>query len=635
MRRWTSISAACVRDLCASRTRRRFRVAAVSSILVAVALGEPVHADPPAGVACGDSGQPAFCAAVSGDRAEGWRSQTRSEVIAEHGIVATSQPLAAQAGLRVLMSGGNAVDAAVATAAVLNVVEPMMTGVGGDLFAIVYVAKEKKLYALNASGMAPSGATIARMHALGYDKDPKNPGPGSGMPTYGILPVTVPGAVWGWEELLKRFGTRTFKELLQPAVDYAESGYPVSERIVSDWILPDAVPTAAGAPGPDPDSVHAWYIDGKPPKVGQIFRNPDLAKTFRLLQSDGRDAFYRGEIATAIVAKSTRMGGSMTREDLAGYRGEWTTPAASRYHDADIYELPPPSQDWAAQEMLNILEACVPQWAPGETLAKLGPTSPRFWHFLVEAKKLAYADLFAFNGDPDFVEIPLARLLSQPYAASLCPRVNPARAATTARGTASGRGDTIVLAVADRDGNMVSWVSSNFEEFGSGLTVPGYGFVLHDRGALFSLDPASPNALAPHKRPFNTLAAGFVMKGGAPFMTVTLMGGDMQAQGHAQALINVLDLGANVQAASDMARFHHFQVSNVLTLESALFERVGPALIKMGHDVRAANGSEMGGFQSVLLEPAESDPSTSSATAVHRVYRAGSDHRKDGAAVGW
>ena len=602
---------------------------------LALAFDTPIHADPSVTATCNAKGAAPFCAAVRGDRAEGWAAQTRSEVVAEHGMVAASQPLAAQAGLRVLMSGGNAVDAAIATAAVLNVVEPMMTGVGGDLFAIVYVAKEKKLYALNASGMAPTGATIAHLHTLGYDKDPTNPGPGSGMPVFGILPVTVPGAVWGWEELLKRFGTRSFKELLQPAIDYAEAGYPVSERIASDWVLPDAVPMPNGTLGPDPDSIRAWYIDGHAPKTGEIFRNPDLARTFRLLQTRGRDAFYHGEIAAAIVAKSTRMGGSMTLEDLANYRGEWVAPVVSPYHGVDVYELPPPSQDWAAEEMLNILEACVPKWAPGETLATLGPTSPRFWHFLVEAKKLAYADLFAFNGDPDFVSIPLSRLLSQTYAASLCERVNPGHASAIARGSASGRGDTIVLATADRDGNMVSWVSSNFEEFGSGLTVPGYGFVLHDRGALFSLDPASPNALAPHKRPFNTLSAGFVMKDGAPFMTMTLMGGDMQAQGHAQALVNVIDLGANVQAASDMARFHHYQVSNVLTLESSLYELVGSALMKMGHDVRAVNGSEMGGFQSVMLQPEKSNSAAPPAASTRRVYRAGSDHRKDGAAVGW
>jgi len=599
--------------------------------VLAFGAGAPCVAGEPSSGLCAPPTAAPFCRGVRGDRAEGWAPQTRSEVMAQHGIVATSQPLAAQAGLKILAQGGNAVDAAVATAAVLNVVEPMMTGMGGDLFAIVYVAKEKKLHALNASGMAPSGATLAHLHELGYDADPKNRGPGSGMPTYGILPVTVPGAVWGWQELLKRFGTRTFRDVLKPAIDYAENGYPVSERIASDWELPAAVKTAGGAMAPDPDSVRAWYIDGRPPAAGEVFRNPDLARALRLLQKQGRAAFYRGDIARAIVAKSTALGGTMTLEDLAAYRGEWAEPAASRYHGFDVFELPPPSQDWGAQEMLNILEACVPRWAPGETLATLGPASARYWHFLVEAKKLAYADLFAFNGDPNFVTVPLARLLSPAYAASLCGRVDPARASATAPvGTPGGHGDTIVIAVADREGNMVSWVSSNYEHFGSGLTVPGYGFVLHDRGALFSLDP---NAIAPHKRPFNTLSAGFVMRDGAPFMTVTLMGGDMQAQGHAQALVDVIDLGANVQAASDLARFHHFQVGNVLTLESPLYDLVGKALAAMGHDVKSVGGGEMGGFQSVMLAaPAAHD---ADAPPGRRVYRAGSDHRKDGAAVGW
>lgn len=581
-----------------------------------------------------DTATPApFCQAVRGDRSEGWRPQSRSEVIAQHGMVATSQPLAAQAGLQVLMQGGNAIDAAVASAAVLNVVEPMMTGIGGDFFAIVYIAKERKLYALNASGMAPSGATLERLHALGYDRDPQNSGPGSGMPMYGILPVTVPGAVWGWEQILKRFGTRNFKDLLEPAIRYARDGVPISERIASDWMLPDAIATGAKTLGPDPDSVRAWYVAGKPPAAGTLFRNPDLAHTFELLQQHGATAFYQGEIARAIVAKSSALGGTMTLADLASYRGEWGEPVTTRYHGYDVFELPPPSQDWATLEMLNILGTCVPRWLPGQTLATLGPRSPLYWHLLVESKKLAYADLFKYNADPDSVAVPLERLLSSTYAASLCARVDPQHASHSGRpGAATGAGDTIVLATADREGNMVSWVSSNYQEFGSGITVPGYGFILHNRGALFSLDPKSPNAIAPHKRPFNTLSAGFVMRDGAPYMTITLMGGDMQAQGHAQALVNVIDLGANVQAASDMARFYHLQLSDVLTLESSLYDLVGGALTKMGHEVRSVDGADMGGFQSIMVQP---KALAGSASDDVRVYRAGSDHRKDGEAIGW
>jgi gamma-glutamyltranspeptidase / glutathione hydrolase len=512
---------------------------------------------------CAEQPDVPACGAVPGDRAEGWGGQSRAEVMAPHGMVTTSQPLAAQAGLQIMQRGGNAIDAAVAAAAVLNVAEPMNTGMGGDLFAIIYVAKEKKLHVLNASGMAPSGATLARYNSLGYRAEPRNWGPGSGMPGGGILTVTVPGSAWGWEEVLTRFGKLTFKEVLQPAIDYADNGFPVSQRIALEWSLPGALPLRGCCTALDPDSVATWYIDGQPPVAGQTYRNRDLAKSFRLLQEQGRDVFYKGEIARAIVAKSTALGGTMTLDDLAAYKGQWVEPATTDYHGYGINELPPPSQAWAADLMLNILQACVPAWAKGETLAQLGPRSPKYWHFLVEAKKLAYADLYRYNGDPDFVKVPLDRLLSSAYAASLCGKVDPDRAAPTAPpASATANGDTIVLSTADDEGNMVSWVNSNFSGFGSGITVPGYGFILHNRGALFSLDPDSPNLIEPHKRPFNTLSAGFVMKDAAPLMSILLMGGDMQAQGHAEVLVNILDLGANLQAATDMARFYHSQLSN-------------------------------------------------------------------------
>jgi gamma-glutamyltranspeptidase/glutathione hydrolase len=578
---------------------------------------------------CDATPKPAFCSAVRGDRSKGWLAQTRSEVMAPHGMVVSSQPLAAQAGLRVLMQGGNAIDAAVASAAVLNVVEPMMVGVGGDLFAIIYVAKEKKLFALNASGMAPSGATIAHFAELGYHADPANWGPGSGMPGGGILPVTVPGTVWGWDAVLRRFGTKTFNEVLAPAIDYAQNGFPVSERIASDWILPKALPLKGCCTERDPDSLKTWYIDGRRPAAGQRFRNPDLARTFKLLQQQGVDAFYRGEIAKAIVAKSTALGGTMTLDDLAAYKGQWVEPASSSYRGVDLFELPPPSQAWGTNEILNVLEACVPKWAPGQTLASLGPANPKYWHLLVEAKKLAYADLYRYNADPDASPVPLARLLSKPYAASLCGKVNPNRASVPGPiGHNDGNGDTIVLSAGDSDGNMVSWVNSNFDEFGSGITIPGYGFILHNRGALFSLDAKSPNAIAPHKRPYNTLSAGFVMREGRPLMTVTLMGGDMQAQGHAQILANVFDLGANLQAATDMARFRHSQIPNVLRLESSLFRLVGAQLTAMGHTVRSIDGNAVGGVQWLMFTPDPGSPTGG-------FYRAGSDHRKDGQAVGW
>lgn len=580
----------------------------------------------PADPWCRSNPAPAFCHAVRGVRAYGWPAQSRSEVMAQNGMVVTSQPLAAQAGLQVLMRGGNAIDAAVATAAVLSITEPMMVGVASDLFAVIYIAKDHKVYVLNASGTAPTGATLGHFNELGYHFDPKNWGPTSGMPPGGILPVTVPGAVWGWQAVLERFGTLTFKELLEPAARYAENGFPVSERIAGDWILPKALPLRGCCTELDPDSVNVWYVNGRPPAPGQIFRNPDLARTLRLLEDEGAGAFYKGEIARAIVAKSRALGGTMTLDDLANYRGEWVEPARTRYHGYEVLELPPPSQAWAADEMLNILGQCVPQWAPGQTLASLGPRSPAYWHMLVEAKKLAYADLFRYNADPDRVSIPLAQLLSEAHAASLCAKFDPRHAsAPLPPSGADLKGDTIVLSTADKEGNMVSWVNSNYNEFGSGLTVPGFGFVLHNRGTLFTLDPKSPNVIAPHKRPFNTLSAGFLMQDGQPVMTVTLMGGDMQAQGHAQLLVDVIDLGANVQAAADMARFRHSEVSNLLILESPLYELVGAALTAMGHKVQPVDGAEVGGVQVIQVVP----------DAGRRYYRGASDFRKDGQAVGW
>jgi len=612
--------------------KKRSTLLALIPWLAAIPVGGYAIAQAPAaGTVCGAAPQPAFCSAVRGARAEGWPAQSRSEVMVQHGMVVTSQPLAAQAGLQVLLRGGNAIDAAVATAAVLSVVEPMMVGVGGDVFAVIYIAKERKIYVLNSSGTAPSGATVAHFNSLGYHWNPKNWGPMSGMPLAGILPVTVPGAVWGWQAALKRFGKLTFKEVLEPAAGYAEKGFPVSERIAHDWQLPNALPLKNCCTEPDPESVKTWYVNGQPPRAGQIFKNADLARTLRLLQAKGGDGFYKGDVAAAIVAKSWALGGTMTLKDLANYKGKWVEPARVQYHGFDVLELPPPAQAWAANEYLNILQACMPQWAPGETLASLGPANPKYWHLMVEAKKLAYADLYRYNADPDFVAVPLGKLLSESYAASLCGKVDPRRASMPGpEGDFALPGDTIVLSAADGDGNMVSWVNSNFSAFGSGITVPRYGFVLHNRGSLFTLDPRSPNVIEPRKRPFNTLSAGFVMHGGEPLMTVTLMGGDMQAQGHAQWLVDVLDLGANVQAAADMARFRHFQVSNVLSLETPLYDLVGPQLAAMGHTVKSVNGEDMGGVQSIMYvaEPG-------SEAHADGYYRAGSDFRKDGEAVGW
>jgi gamma-glutamyltranspeptidase/glutathione hydrolase len=569
----------------------------------------------------GADAPPKAFSAVSGDRTSGWLPQTRSEVLARNGVVATSQPLAAAAGLQILKLGGNAFDAAVATAAVLNLVEPESAGVGGDVFVLAWSAKEKKLIALNASGRAPTGATPQHLADRGYTKH---------MAEHGIDSATVPGAVDGWDVLLKRAGTMTFKETLEPAAILAEQGFGVTERIRNDWIY------GATILANDPDSVKTYLVNGKPPETYALFRNPDLAHTFRLLQAEGRDAFYKGEIARAIVAKSTKLGGTMTLSDLAATAATWETPLTTRYHGYDVYEMPPSTQGFAVLEMMNILEVCVPKL--GMDLAKLGPRSPAYWHLLVEAKKLAYTDLYAYDGDPGFTDVPVSRLISKEYAASLCGRIDP-RKASTPEPKGDPVGGTVYLAVADRWGNMVSFIYSVYDSFGSGVTVPGYGFVLNDRGALFSLDPLSPNLIAPHKRPFHTLLPGFLMKDGQPVMAFGLMGGGQQAQGHAQVLVDMIDLGANPQAASDAARFSHFQASNELDLESNLYRLVGPQLRAMGHRVKSANGEDMGGYQAIWYLPydqyATAPGSTGADQPVPGVYRAASDHRKDGEAAGW
>jgi len=584
------------------------------------------------------------CKAVRGDRSEGWLPQTRSEVMARNGIVTTVQPLAAQAGLRILQQGGNAIDAAVAAAAALNVVYPANTGIGGDLFALIYVAKEKKVYQLNASGIAPSGLTLARMNALGYKADPEKFGPGSGMPNGGILTVTVPGSLWGWQEVLTRFGTRTFKDVLQPAIEYADQGFPITEEIAAGWRMKNALPLEKCCTQPDPDSVKTFYIDGKRPGTGAIFRNPDLAKTFRLVQEQGRDVFYKGEVARAIIAKSKALGGPMTAEDLANYKGEWVTPASTTYHDQySVFGTRAPSQAWGIVEAMNVLEACVPKWYPGETLASLGPANPLYWHALIEAKKVVYGDVYSRNADPNVVQVPLDMLTSKTHAASLCSKVDPKHASRTGS-TATEQadlGDTIYLAAADRWGNMVSWINSNFAGWGSGITVPGYGIMLHNRGGLFTLDPNSPNVIAPNKRPYNTLSAVLVTQGEHPLLVTGQHGGDQQGQGNMQVLVNLLDLHANVQAAGDMARFSHNQVTNKLQLESALFGLVGAQLTGMGHQVAASNGSPVGGFEAILFTPDARMPAgCGAADAACRLpiggfYRAGSNFREDGLAAGW
>jgi gamma-glutamyltranspeptidase/glutathione hydrolase len=589
---------------------------------VAVAVAQSQN---PFGIPSPDTPSPAATIqAVPGSRAQGWPAQGRSEVLARHGIVATSDPLAAQAGVDILRQGGNAIDAAVAAGAVLDVTSQNDTGIGGDLFALVWVARDKKLYALNSGGWAPTGWTTEFFTGQLKVKN---------VPSNGVNAATVPGAISGYDALLKRFGTLTFKEAFERAARIAGEGWGQAERRHSDLV------GAVNGLRADPDSRRTFLVNDKAPDLYSIIRNPELARALRLLQQQGRDAFYRGDIAAAIVAKMQANGGVMTRTDLAEFTSEWVEPISTNYHGYDVFQLPPPGQGFAALEMLNILEACVPR--VGQTLAALGPSDAMYWHLMVEAKKLAYTDLLAKNADPRFTPVPVQELLSKSHAASLCSRIDPNRASTP--GVAGGTdGGTIYLTTADRWGNMVSLVHSVFSVYGSRATVAPYGFVLHNRGSAFSLDPKSPNVVAPRKRPFHTIMAGFVMKGGQPLLAFGNMGGSVQPESHAQHIVNMIDLGMNVQMTTDAARFTHNQTSNVLSLETSLFSLVGGALRAKGHNARAVTGGSVGGYQGILFtrdhalpEPTFERRSVTEDLPVNGVYRGGSDHRKDGQAVGW
>jgi gamma-glutamyltranspeptidase/glutathione hydrolase len=545
-------------------------------------------------------------------------------VLARHGIVATSDPLAAQAGLDILRQGGNAIDAAVAAGAVLDVTSQNDTGIGGDLFALIWSARDKKLYALNSAGWAPAGWT--REFFTGKLQV-------SSVPGRGVNATTVPGAISGYAAMLERFGTLTFKETFERAARLADEGWGQAERRHAD--LTGTAPVLLR----DPDSRRTFLIGDDVPPLYAIIRNPALARALRLLQNEGRDAFYRGDIAAAIVEKVQGNGGVMTRSDLAEFQSEWVEPISTNYHGYDVFELPPPGQGFAALEMLNILEVCVPKL--GFSLAALGPSNPMYWHLMIEAKKLAYSDLLAHNADPRFSAIPVGRLLSKEYAATLCSRIDP-NAASKIGAPSSTDGGTIYLTTADRWGNMVSLIHSVYSEYGSGATVGRYGFVLQNRGAGFSLDPRSPNVVAPRKRPFHTIIAGFVMKDGRPLMAFGNMGGTVQPETHAQHMVNLIDHGMNVQMTTDAARLTHSQSANVVGAEVNLFELVGSALRAKGHEVRAVTGASVGGYQGILFtrDPALPEPvfdrsSSTDDRPVNGVYRAGSDHRKDGHAVGW
>lgn len=505
------------------------------------------------------------------------RHNARSMVVSRYGIVATSYVQASQAGAEILRRGGSAVDAAIAANAVLGVEEPMMNGIGGDLFAIYWEAKTGKLYGLNSSGWAPQDLTLAHARARDAAK----------IPLRSINSVTVPGAVAGWSALHDRFGKLPLKEVLQPAVYYAEHGFPVGE-LDSDYFS-DAAQIFAN----DPEGQHTYLPNGKPPVLGEIFRNPNLAKALSLIAQQGADAYYKGEIAEAILSTSQAHGGTMAAADLADFKPEWVEPISTTYRGWKVYELPPNGQGMAALEMLKIMET--------RPASPDGPESVPELHKKIEAMKLAYADLQHYNADPRFAKVPVNGLLSKEYAVERAKLIDPEHAnCNVSYGTP--RSDTTYLTAVDREGNIVSLIQSNYEAFGSGITVRGMGFVLQDRGALFSLDPHSPNVLAPRKRPFHTIIPAF-MERGDEHIGFGIMGGANQPLAHAQFVSNVADYGMNIQQALEAPRFtvHPDRGCNIY-IES----RVKPAVISqldaMGHklDVREEYSSLMGRGNAVL-----------------------------------
>ena len=521
----------------------------------------------------------------------------RSVVMATHGMVAASQPLAAQAGLDILKAGGNAADAAVATAAMLNVVEPMSTGIGGDCFALIYEAKTGRIRALNGSGRSPYAATIATIRERGFKT----------MPARGFLPVTVPGTVAGWSDLLQTCGTMSLGRVLQPAIAYARDGFPVSELIARGWTA--SVSKLAA----DPAAAATYLINGRAPKPGEVFRQPDLAHTLQQIADGGPEAFYRGEIARKIVEHSRQNGGLLDLADFADHTSTWSEPISITYHGVQIHECPPNGQGMVALLALNMIQ--------NDNLNALGYDSPDYLHLMIEAMKLAFADGYRYVADPDLSPAPLADLLSAEHARERRSLVDMQRAMM---GPLFDYGsDTVYLTVVDRDHNAVSFINSLYMGFGSGVVVPGTGIALQNRGALFSLNPNHANALAPHKRPYHTIIPAMATKDGKLLMSFGVMGGFMQPQGHFQVVANVVDFGMNPQQALDAPRFRYDEGYKV-AVESAVGEKSCAELRKRGHDLAVSPlDPTFGGGQIIMVYP-ESN-----------ALMGGSDPRKDGCAVGW
>ncbi len=556
---------------------------------------------------------------AGGDRLVGRPFATRAPVIAKNGMAATAHPLASQAAIEILRAGGSAVDAAIAANAVLGLMEPTGCGIGGDLFAIVWDPEEKALSGLNASGRAPAGQSLEALRAALAKR--------TAIPPIGALPVTVPGAVDGWFELHAAHGRLDMRDVLAPAIRYAEEGFAVTQLIAHYWRLNFerfATYEAEGFPFVELANARATYlIDGHAPAEGEVFTNPDLAKTYRAIAEGGRDAFYRGDLARTIAAYVERVGGALRYEDLASHSSTWVEPVSVRYRGYDVYELPPNTQGVAALQMLAMLE--------GFDLAALDPVDRI--HVMVEAKRLAFEDRARWYADPAFADVPLNGLIDPAYSAARRASIDPTRAQPTVEaGAPPESGDTTYLTVADRDGMMVSLIQSNYRGMGSGLVPDGLGFMLQDRGELFALEPGHANVYAPKKRPFHTIIPAFVMKDGRPWLAFGVMGGAMQPQGHAQILVNLLDLGMNLQEAGDAARWRHAGSSQptgeaasgtgTLFVERGISPAVRRGLEAKGHVVEVGEGG-FGGYQAIRFD------------AERGVYVGASEMRKDGQVVGY
>ena len=582
--------------------------------------GKGSEASMPASVELGGGGRPVGPA------------YTRSVVYGKNGMAATAQPLASQVALDILQAGGSAVDAAIAANAALGLMEPTGCGIGGDIFVIVWDPQSRQLYGYNGSGRSPKGRSLEQLQAqiAALKERGRLPGDFAGIPRMGHLPVTVPGTVDGWFAIHDRFGKLPMADVLAPAVDYAREGYPLSP-VIAFYLQRARLVFERDLAGSQllENIDSTWYPGGRSPGAGEMVRNPDLGNTLEAIGRGGREAFYSGALAREMAAYFQRIGADLSYQDLAAHTGDWVEPVSVNYRGYDLYELPPNGQGVAALQMLNILKQVdLAQWPRG---------SAEVFHYMVEAKRLAFEDVARYYADPDFSDVPLSGLLAEEYGRERFALIDPARAATAVspgEPLLEGDGDTTYLTVADGDGMMVSLIQSNYRGMGSGLVPDGLGFMLQNRGELFSLDPNHPNAYAPGKRPFHTIIPAFLMKDGAPLMSFGLMGGSMQPQGHVQIVVNIVDYGMDIQQAGDAARFVHEggrqptdvhkDPLGILYVEPGVSEQTVEQLRAMGHRVEIdATGIRFGGYQAIAVDP------------LSGVYGGATEMRKDGTVTAW